>query len=366
MATYPVGLPTGSVTVSIYELLADTLSDGDDLPDAADVTLTVEFLPTCKAIRFGGKIYRLRGLTWTGTSVLTAPDGTGGFVLPSTDTPASDGATGWFWQARLSIVAGGAATQLTSEPFRLASGAAIDLATATTGSGTPLLPLEVQSWDVGALVVPGASLPDQSGQGGKVLGTDGATASWQAVGAGAVEDATAAAKGVIQLAGALTGTAAAPALAANSVTAATIADATVTDAEISPSAAIAQGKVANLTTDLASRVTTTTAVNAGTGLTGGGTLSSTRTLSVDFGVGTNQAARGDHAHSDEVAIARLPPGVMVAAYWSAGAAAWQYAGVTLTARPAGLPTDVPLVLIGAPAATADPGWMLTIDLRIDA
>ena len=179
MATYPVGLPTGSVTVAIHELLADTLTDGDDLPDAGDVTLTVEFLPTVKAIRFGGKIYRLRGLTWTGTSVLTAPDGTGGFVLPSTDTPASDGATGWFWQARLSIVAGGAATQLTSEPFRLASGAAIDLATATTGSGTPLLPLEVQSWDVGALVVPGASLPDQTSQGGKVLGTDGATASWQ-------------------------------------------------------------------------------------------------------------------------------------------------------------------------------------------
>ncbi len=84
MATYPVGLPVGTVTVSIYELLADTLSDGDDLPDAGDVTLTVEFLPTVKAIRFGGKIYRLRGLTWTGTSVLTAPDGTGGFVLPST------------------------------------------------------------------------------------------------------------------------------------------------------------------------------------------------------------------------------------------------------------------------------------------
>ena len=56
MATYPVGLPTGSVTVAIHELLADTLTDGDDLPDAGDVTLTVEFLPTVKAIRFGGKI----------------------------------------------------------------------------------------------------------------------------------------------------------------------------------------------------------------------------------------------------------------------------------------------------------------------
>lgn len=298
MATYPVGLPTGSVTVSIYELLTDTLADGDDLPDAGDVTLTVEFLPTVKAIRYGGKIYRLRGFTATVTSVLTAPDGTGGYVLPSTDTPASDGATGWYWQARLSIAAGSVTTQLTSEPFSLASGVSVDLATATTANGGPLLPLEVQSWDVGALVLPGASLPDQSGQGGKVLTTDGATASWQPA-AASTPDATAAVKGVVQLAGALTGTAASPSLAANSVTAATIADGSVTNAEIATNAGIAQSKVSGLTTDLgainASIGTLTTDVAGKAPASHSHTLATTAAAVVvtDIVTGTRPTARTD-------------------------------------------------------------------------
>lgn len=44
-------------------------------------------------------------------------------------------------------------------------------------------------------------------------------------------------------------------------------------------------------------VTTSRTITAGTGLTGGGNLSSNRTLNVDFGTGSNQVARGNHEHS---------------------------------------------------------------------
>jgi hypothetical protein len=46
----------------------------------------------------------------------------------------------------------------------------------------------------------------------------------------------------------------------------------------------------------ASYVQNTRQVIAGTGLTGGGTLAADRTISVDFGTGNTQAARGDHNH----------------------------------------------------------------------
>lgn len=62
----------------------------------------------------------------------------------------------------------------------------------------------------------------------------------------AVGDATAGAKGVVQLAGDLAGTAAAPVIATGAVTSAKIADGTIVDADISGAAAIAQGKIAGL------------------------------------------------------------------------------------------------------------------------
>lgn len=40
-----------------------------------------------------------------------------------------------------------------------------------------------------------------------------------------------------------------------------------------------------------------TSILAGTGLTGGGTLAATRTLTVDLGTGATQAATGDHTHA---------------------------------------------------------------------
>lgn len=68
---------------------------------------------------------------------------------------------------------------------------------------------------------------------------------------GSVSDATTISKGIVQLAGDLTGTAAAPAVAAGAITAAKIANTTITDAQISGSAAIVQSKIANLVSDLA-------------------------------------------------------------------------------------------------------------------
>lgn len=368
MATYPVGLPTGGVTVSVYELIGDLLGDGDDLPDATDVTLTVEFLPTVKAIRYVGKIYRFRAYTWTGTSVLTAPDGTGNYILPSTDVPASDGSSGWYWQARLSLAAGSVTTQLTSEPFRLPAGATVDLGTGTTLDGLPLLPLEVQGWDVGALIMPGATLPDQTSAAGKVLTSDGVSASWQAPtgGSATITDATDSAKGVVQLAGDLSGTAALPLIGAGKVTTVKLADGAVTDGKVA--SGIAQSKVAGLVDDLASKVPNarTISTDPTSGLTGGGALSSNLSVSVAWGSGTNQVPHGDHTHSDAIALSRLPAGSMVAAYWSAAASAWQYNGVTLTARPSGLPASCGLWLIGAPAATGDPTYMTGLDVRVDA
>lgn len=173
MAAYPSGLPVGYVTLSIFDLIGDlgATGDGDDLPDVADVTLTVEMVPTAKMITYGGKGYRLRSYTWTGTSTLTAPDGTGSYALPSTDTLTQAG-TGWQWQARISVAAGSTTTQLTTPAFALPVGGTVDL--------LPLIPLEAQSLDVSALVIipPGTALPEQTGQAGKVLTTDGASASW--------------------------------------------------------------------------------------------------------------------------------------------------------------------------------------------
>lgn len=201
-APYPTGLPVGQVTCSIYELVGDTLVDLDDLPDAADVTMTIEFLPTVKMIRLAGetRAYRLRDyVRGPVQSVLTAPDGIGSYVLPSTDTPAHDGTTGWRWVARVSLALGTQSLELTSAPFALPAGATVDLVSGTTAAGEPLLPLEVQSYDVGALILPGAALPAQAGQGGKVLSTDGTTASWVAPSGGGAVASVAGKTGTVTL-----------------------------------------------------------------------------------------------------------------------------------------------------------------------
>ncbi len=88
-------------------------------------------------------------------------------------------------------------------------------------------------------------------------------------------DATTISKGVVQLTGDLTGTATSPQIAAG----------VIVDADVNTSAAIAQGKVANLTTDLAAKASTTdlnnhtsnTATHGATGAVVGTTNSQTLT-----------------------------------------------------------------------------------------
>lgn len=60
-----------------------------------------------------------------------------------------------------------------------------------------------------------------------------------------------------------------------------------------PAGALSQSMVANLTTDLAAKVSNTRQVIAGTGLSGGGDLSANRTLSVVYGVTSGTACQGN-------------------------------------------------------------------------
>lgn len=93
-------------------------------------------------------------------------------------------------------------------------------------------------------------------------------------------NATNSTPGIVQLSGDLAGSATSPVVATGVITGAKIANTTITDTNISSSAAIAQSKIANLTTTLAAKVSTTRSITAGTGLTGGGDLSADRTLAV--------------------------------------------------------------------------------------
>jgi hypothetical protein len=124
-------------------------------------------------------------------------------------------------------------------------------------------------------------------------------------------DASTTTKGIVQLAGDLTGTATSPAVATGAITGAKIANTTITNANISATAAIAKSKLAslaivdadvsaiseskitNLTTDLAAKAPTTRLITAGTGLTGGGDLSADRTLTVSYGTTSGTAAQGN-------------------------------------------------------------------------
>lgn len=80
-------------------------------------------------------------------------------------------------------------------------------------------------------------------------------------------------------------------LATNAVTTIKILDNNVTDAKIA--SGVAQSKITNLTTDLASKASTATTISAGTGLSGGGDLSANRTLSVVYGATAGTAAQGN-------------------------------------------------------------------------
>jgi hypothetical protein len=75
----------------------------------------------------------------------------------------------------------------------------------------------------------------------------------------------------------------------------------IVDADVNSSAAIAQSKIAGLTTSLSGKVDTTRTLTAGAGLTGGGDLSANRSL--DVGAGTGITVAADSVAVDTTVIA---------------------------------------------------------------
>ncbi|MEO6513849.1 MAG: hypothetical protein ABIR37_04135 [Candidatus Saccharimonadales bacterium] len=133
---------------------------------------------------------------------------------------------------------------------------------------------------------------------------------------GGVSDATTSSKGIVQLAGDLAGTAAAPtvpglatkvntaAVGANNgiasldtngkVPASQLTDATTTNKGIIQLAGDLGGTAASPTVPgIAGKADKTTTVSAGSGLTGGGDLSANRTLAVTYGVSAGTATEGN-------------------------------------------------------------------------
>jgi hypothetical protein len=164
-----------------------------------------------------------------------------------------------------------------------------------------------------------AQLTDVSGISGvsnsQVLSFNSTSNKWvpTTVSSTTVSDATTTNKGIVQLAGDLGGSnnAAAPTISAGAVTGFKIASGTITDSNISSTAGIAksklaplgiadadvstisEGKITNLTSDLAAKVAITRQVLPGTGLSGGGDLSADRTLAVSFGTTLGTVAQGN-------------------------------------------------------------------------
>ena len=79
----------------------------------------------------------------------------------------------------------------------------------------------------------------------------------------------------------------------------------IVNADVSDTAAINQAKIENLTTDLAAKVSTSTQIIAGTGLTGGGDLTTSRTLDVSFGSTSTTACVGNDSRLSD---SRTPTG----------------------------------------------------------
>lgn len=109
---------------------------------------------------------------------------------------------------------------------------------------------------------------------GQVLSYNGSGLAWAAASGGSAPDADASTKGLVQLAGDLSGTAASPTVASGAITASKIAPGTITNTEINASAAIAQSKVAGLTTSLGTKIDSTEkgAANGVATLTAGSVL----------------------------------------------------------------------------------------------
>jgi hypothetical protein len=139
-----------------------------------------------------------------------------------------------------------------------------------------------------------------SASNSQVLSFNTASSKWipSTVSSTVVGNASNSNLGIVQLAGDLGGSndATNPTISAGAVTGSKIANNTITDANVST---ISEGKVTNLSADLAAKALSSRQILSGTGLTGGGDLTADRSLAVAFGTtsGTamagNQTAGGD-------------------------------------------------------------------------
>lgn len=194
MATYPAGLLLGTLTLDVNDLIADRAGgsfDADDLPDAADVTMTVEARPSVDMIRPGGtgRIYRMPvDFSWSGTNLLLAADGTGGWQIPSTDNPTPKAGLGWTWQVRVTVSGQGVQSVYTTDALTLTDGEVKDL--------SPLLELGVRSYSLSATVLTlggGGAVASVAGKTGTVTLTSADLTDSTATGRSVVTAATAAA-----------------------------------------------------------------------------------------------------------------------------------------------------------------------------
>lgn len=161
-----------------------------------------------------------------------------------------------------------------------------------------------------AVTVPKLSTTNSAGTG-QSLTYDGASLTWATVSSGTVPDADASTKGILQLAGDLTGTAASPVVAAGaidnskiSVTAAIdkskLAALAIVDADVS---AISESKITNLTSDLAAKASTSYVDTAVAGVVAGVSSVNTKVGDVTLGYADVGA---DAAGAASTAIATAP------------------------------------------------------------
>lgn len=82
---------------------------------------------------------------------------------------------------------------------------------------------------------------------------------------------------------------------------------------------------------------------------------------------SGQAASKGYVDSKQGTLAsNAAPGLAVIVYWSGTGWRTIGGGTDLTARPGGR-ADLPVIAVGAPAATADATWMIAgVDLRLDS